>query len=794
MKSILSCLLLPILAGLWLGGAGSCAGADRPLSAGEARFFETRIRPLLAERCFSCHGPDKQRSDLRLDSAEAVRRGGSSGQPVLVPGQPEKSLLIRAVRHLDGVAKMPPKEKLKDQQIADLSRWIKMGAPYPGKTSARLMQSKHWAFHPVADPPVPAVKDVGWSSTPLDRFILARLEAIGLKPAPLADRRTLIRRVTFDLTGLPPAPEEVEAFCADTQPDAWERMVDRLLASPAHGERWGRHWLDVARYADSNGLDENVAHGNAYLYRDHVVAAFNRDQPYDDFLREQIAGDLLASSDETIRRQRLIATGFLSLGPKVLAEPDERKMELDIVDEQIDTVGRAFLGLTLGCARCHDHKFDPISTEDYHALAGIFLSTRTMENFRKVARWHENILATPDEIRRKRDHDARVALHQEAIREAASGQRITCSRLRVIKVKRLREELEALQQSAPVLASAMGVSEGPRITDAPLLRRGNHLNPGKRVSRRFPVALAGAQQPPLPSHQSGRLELACWIASKDNPLTARVLVNRVWRWHFGRGLVASVDNFGLLGDRPSHPELLDWLATRFVESGWSLKSLHRLIVLSSTYRMSSYSDARTTNLDPDNRLHARAAVRRLEAEAIRDNLLAVSGALDRKMGGSLLHVGNRQYLFDHTSRDLTVYDSPRRALYLPVIRNNLYDMFQLFDATDATVSNGDRASTTVATQSLFLMNSDLVRQSAARLAARLLARRNLDDAGRARLLYLTAYGRSATAIETDRACAAVTRFEKALIARAAEDGDHRLEAWTWLCHAVLAANEFIHVQ
>jgi Protein of unknown function (DUF1549)/Protein of unknown function (DUF1553) len=422
----------------------------------------------------------------------------------------------------------------------------------PGLTAAE--PGKHWAFQPPTLPAIPAVKDAAWARTPLDHFILAGLEARDLKPAPPADRRTLIRRATFDLTGLPPSPEEVESFVHDASPQALEKLIERLLASPAYGERWGRHWLDVARYADSNGLDENVAHGNAWRYRDHIVAAFNRDKPYDQFLVDQLAGDLLP--DSANRQERLIATGFLSLGPKVLAEPDPRKMEMDIVDEQIDTVGQAFLGLTLGCARCHDHKFDPISTQDYYGLAGIFLSTRTMQSFKKVARWHENpLVAVP----------------------------------------------APLPRGAPAVPSAMGVTEGT-VVEAAVLRRGSPLAPGKIVPRRFPIFLAGEQQPPLPAEQSGRLELARWLVCKDHPLTSRVMVNRIWRWHFGQGLVRSVDNFGLLGEKPSHPELLDWLAQRFVESGWSIKAMHRLIMLSSTYQMSSAHNARAAELDPDNRM------------------------------------------------------------------------------------------------------------------------------------------------------------------------------------------------
>jgi hypothetical protein len=778
-------LLVPV--GFLLASWATCHAEDPRSTAEQVRFFETRIRPLLADRCFSCHGPDNQRSDLRLDTAEGIRRGGASDASLIDPGRPEASLLLRAVRHEGDAPKMPPKGKLSDSEITDLTIWVKVGTPFPIRVTTEEGGDRHWAFQPPPRPVVPEVRDTSWAQTPLDRFILAALEAKGLRPAPPADPRTLIRRVTFDLTGLPPTPEEVDRFLADRSPDAFVRVVDRLVASPAYGERWGRHWLDVARYADSNGLDENVAHGNAWRYRDHVVAAFNRDQPYDQFLTEQLAGDLMPTSDTSTRHRRLIATGFLSLGPKVLAEPDPRKMELDIVDEQVDTVGRAFLGLTIGCARCHDHKFDPLSTEDYYGLAGIFLSTRTMESFCKVARWHENPLPSPEDAARKAEHEARVAGVRQAIK-ALSGRMESQTGA---ELKQRKAELAQMEESGPNVATAMGVTEAD-VVDASVMRRGNHLTPGKVVPRRFPVAFAGETQPTLPPKSSGRLELAQWLIAKDHPLTARVMVNRIWRWHFGQGLVRSVDNFGRLGKKPSHPELLDWLAHSFVESGWSIKAMHRLILVSSAYQMSSANDAGSARIDPDNRLLWRMNVRRLEAEAIRDNLLAVSGTLDRTMGGSLLHVANRGYLFDHTSKDATQYDRPRRSIYLPVIRNNLYAVYQLFDATDATVSSGDRATTTVATQALFAMNSELVMQASERLAARLLARADLDDWGRTRLLYEIAYGRSPTARELQRARAAFAGFEENLRPRQPNAGTRRLQAWACFCQVILAANEFVY--
>ncbi|HET6576170.1 MAG TPA: PSD1 and planctomycete cytochrome C domain-containing protein [Fimbriiglobus sp.] len=783
-------LRLPVLTALAVGLFGRATAADKPPTPEQVRFFESRVRPVLVEHCTKCHGEKTQRSELRLDSAAAMKEGGASGEPLL--GEPAKSMLLRAVRHDADVAPMPPKgKKLSDAQIADLAQWVKMGAPYPAVV-LKTHDRDHWAFRPVTRPAVPIVTDPAFPvRNPIDAFVLAKLRAAGLTPAAPADKRTLIRRVTFDLTGLPPTPTEIDAFLRDDSPGAYATVVERLLASPAYGERWGRHWLDVARYADSNGLDENIAHGNAWRYRDYVVQSFNADVPYNQFVREQVAGDLMPAADATTRHRQLIATGFLSLGPKVLAEPDKRKMELDIVDEQLDTTCRAILGLTMGCARCHDHKFDPITAADYYALAGIFLSTKTMDSFKTIASWHENEVATPAELKCRADHEAEVArfkwqlmaLHWRKATSAVKSARRCAA-----------EAIAQLEKNAPEVSSAMGLTEG-KVVDSPILRRGSYLSPGPVVARRFPTVLAGEGQPPLPKDHSGRLQLARWLTDPANPLTARVMVNRVWRWHFGRGIVGSVDNFGLLGEKPTHPELLDWLATEFVANGWSVKHLHRLIVLSSTYRMSSAHDSKAAEADPANRLLWRANVRRVEAEVIRDSLLAVAGELDRTMGGPALHhVKNRAFLFDHTSKDLTTYDSKRRSLYLPVVRNHLYDVFQLFDAPDAAVIHGDRATTTVATQALFWMNSPLVMSTADDLAETLLGRTDLDDAGRVRTLYETAYGRPPTAKETARALASVAEFEAALAATVPESGKRRQRAWSLVCHVVLAANEFVYVR
>ena len=826
-------------------------------------FFEKRIRPVLVNRCYECHSADakKLKGGLALDTRDGLLAGGETG-PALVPGDPEKSRLIEAVRYQNRDRQMPPKSALPADQIRDLEQWVKMGAPDPRHQPAAKIAKreidleagrKFWAFQPIANPPVPTPKNLPTDArairNPIDAFILAQLEPHGLTLAAPADKRTLLRRATFDLTGLPPTPEEIAAFLADTSPDAFARLIDRLLNSPHYGERWGRHWLDVARYADSNGLDENVAFGNAWRYRDYVINAFNRDLPYDQFIRQQIAGDLLPAATTAERHQHLTALGFLSIGPKLLAEPDKVKLLMDLIDEQIETLGRAFLGMTLGCARCHDHKFDPIPTTDYYSLAAIFKSTHTMDDLKTIAKWHEPVVASPADLAAQTAFNQKIAAQKQTISNlvaTANQTLLTENKLTtlpktpetqyptntVAELKKLRAALAALEKEAPEMPSTMGVTDSTNIVHSlPIHIRGSHLNLGAPAARGVPqVMTIAATRPRFAEKQSGRLELANWLASPDHPLTARVIVNRIWRWHFGQGLVPSTDNFGALGDRPTHPELLDWLAHRFIADGWSLKSLHRLLMLSATYQQSGSATAPSNPTDsaPTTSLSQRARVgvrenaptstatpqttqslspsprlpvppsllpsfpiRRLEAEEIRDALLAVSGRLDPAMGGKTIPLKNREFVFNHTSKDATTYDSPRRALYLPIIRNHLYDLFEQFDYPDPAVPTGSRNATTVAPQALLMMNSDLVLQSATALAIQLLARSELTDPERLTLAYTKAYGRPPTPRELTRAQTFLTNFEKNAATRQPTPKAPRTEAWSALCQTILAANEFI---
>ena len=762
--------------------------------------FEKKIRPLFVERCQKCHGDLVSRNGLRLDSSVALQKGGKRGK-ALVPLHPETSLLIQAVKR-QGELKMPPDGPLSTQQIADLELWIKQGAVFSPPTTTVRTNSLHWSFQPLNKTAIVPVKNNGWGQNPVDALVLEKLEKADLQPSPEANKSTLIRRVCFDLTGLPPTMPEIEAYQSDNSSAAYEAMVNRYLATPAYGERWGRHWLDVARYADSNGLDENVAHGNAWRYRDYVVGAFNKNMPYNQFLIEQLAGDLLPSEEKADKHSRLIATGFLSLGPKVLAEVDKQKMEMDIIDEQIDTLGKTILGMTLGCARCHDHKFDPILTGEYYSLAGVFKSTKTMESFITIAKWNENAIGDEKDMKRIKDHADQVATltkKTDAYMEAQGTLLITANKLPKDKkptpkevealllepaktyLKKLREEAAALEKSVPEVPSAMGVTEG-KVTDVAIHIRGNTDRLGKVMPHGVPEVLAVKKQPTFPTQSSGRLELARWIASEANPLTARVMVNRVWRWHFGQGIVSTVDNFGLLGAKPTHPELLDWLANYFIQNKWSIKDLHRVILFSKTYRQESRLTAEISTKDPAGSLYARFTPRRFEGEVLRDALLAVSGQLDNTMGGSLLQVKNRAFFFDHTSKDLTKYDSNRRSIYLPVVRNNLYEVFSLFDGTDAAVANGDRANTTIAPQALFFLNSNLV-MDAARAIAKKATQVSPSVSNQLGHLYEAALGRKPTPAE--RASGEL------FLEQAMKQTQTNQQALSALSQVILASNEFV---
>ena len=797
--SVLCCAGLLALFSSPLIASGQPAARD---PAG-VQFFEQKIRPVLVQHCYSCHSTasKKARGGLRVDTRAGLLTGGDSG-PALVAGKPEASLILKALRH-DEVA-MPPKEKLPDAVVNDFDRWIKMGAPDPRDGSTAPARTgidveagrAFWAFQPPRRHAAPAVRDSAWSSGDVDRFLLAGLEAKGLRPARDVDRPTLLRRLTIDLTGLPATPEQIDAFAADRSPDAIERVVDRLLASPAFGERWGRHWLDLARYADSNGKDENFTYHEAWRYRDLVIQAFNACKPLDQFLREQIAGDLLPAADQRQREEQLTATGFLVVGPKMLFDRDKFKQKMDVVDEQIDTLGRALLGMTLGCARCHDHKFDAIPTTDYYALAGILASTRTLDGTKLgnplISGWmlrglgpdgeraraaqvaHQQKLEAATDAVRKSESDLRV---QEAAK--APHDRLDSLRQRIAELKAEETKLKATAPPAPALVMAVREEDAP--ADMRVNIRGNPGVLGDSVPRGF-LRAASKSSSTIPAGRSGRLELADWLTNRDNPLTARVFVNRVWMHLFGEGLVRTVDDFGQQGERPTHPELLDTLAVRFMEEGWSVKKLVRLLVLSRTYRIAVVDDATAARIDPDNRLLWRAHRRRLQAEVIRDTMLSVSGQLERGMGGSSV-AGLGEHATNNNAKDSLGTDRDRRrSVYLPVIRNGLPGIFDVFDFADPDATTGKRNSTTVPTQALYLMNSSFVMEQA-RLTAGLLLAAAKTDEERVVLLYRRAIGRTPTAEERDTAM----RYLR-------ESSESEMDAWSAVCQAMFGCTEFQFVE
>ncbi len=760
-----------------------------PGVAQDANFFEKQVRPILANRCFLCHGPHagEGQAGLRLDSLAGMLRGGRSG-PALVPGQADRSLLIHAVNH-DTSLQMPPKAKLPIDEVRTLTRWVDAGAHWPNAEPARQPtrrleaadsefsdeERSHWAFQPVRDPRVPELGD-----TPIDAFLLSRLQSQGILPASRAGKRTLIRRATIDLHGLPPTPQEVTAFLDDSSDGAFARVVDRLLASPRYGERWGRHWLDVARYADSNGMDDNIAHGDAWRYRDYVIQAFNQDKPYDQFVREQLAGDVITKWGDDNRAEGLIATGFLMLGPKMVGEDDPVKQKLDFADEQLATTSKAFLALTIDCARCHDHKFDPIRSSDYYSMLGMFTSTKTVLTYRVTSKLNATALASADADRKLSEIERRFDYHDDFV---TNYNRATTPK-QVVEEQR-RAVRDALDDYYGI-PKAMAASEG-EIQDLPVMIRGNHLTRGALAPRRFPAILAGEEQTPVGADSSGRRELAAWLARPDHPLTARVMVNRIWKWHFGEGIVRTPDNFGRLGDRPDHPELLDWLARRFVESGWSVKAMHRLMMLSSAYRMAGTRNPAAAQADPENRLLWRANRRRMEAEVLRDTLLAVSDRLDATVGGKTLSHKNFTNLNANAySRDPELYASHRRSAYLPVLRSALYEVFAAFDFASPSTSNGRRGATMVAPQALFMMNAELMEDASRRFAERLEREAPGDEAERIGLAHEIAYGRPAEADEIDSWGGFLDRYESASSSRCA--------AWQALCRVLLSSNEFLYVQ
>jgi len=1028
-------------------------------------FFEKKIRPVLVDNCYKCHSAEAEKNSklkgkLRLDLREGIRGKGESGLTPVVPGDPDKSNLYRAISYLDSELVMPPKTRLAKPVVDNFKQWIEMGAPDPrdgqlakdGKKEIDFEDARNfWSFRKPSEPKLPPVKNAAWPKEELDVFILSQLEKNGLRPTPPADKRTLIRRATYDLTGLPPTIVDIEAFLADKSPDAFGKVVERLLASHHYGEKWGRHWLDVARYADSNGLDENLAYINAFRYRNYVIDSFNEDKPYNRFVQEQIAGDLLPASkneSDSQRHARQIATGFLSVGAKMLAEDDGRKMEMDIIDEQIDTIGQTFLGMTIGCARCHDHKYDPLPMRDYYALAGIFKSTKTMVNHKVVAEWHELNLdsaesrARRDQVDKKvkeqklvierfkanasktiiaearnngaeyliaalielrndtriqlaiKEHKqesgrkingillieaedftkgnalktfdgygkgigvllsggptqvefdlpvkeaglyqlqmryaaaesrpSRLSINGKLINEQAGGRitgtwypdsqkwflegtfrlnigvntlKLDCptptphidklmlmpadqsdlaltkllSSLRnsftqqwivyfdqikkddksplyewnsftedptkpidkkVIsnirkrfadarekdplysllhdengplkmpknveklltkgeqeKLKQLKSRLSDIEKKYLPTPKAMAVTEG-NVEDLKIHLRGSYMNLGNTTPRGFPK-LAAIDSGKIPEKNSGRLEFVRWLTHPEHPLTTRVMANRIWLWHFGAGIVRTPDNFGMLGIRPTHPALLDWLALRLVENNWSIKQMHRIILNSATYQMHTTYNAKAHEMDPENRLWWRFNRRRLLAEEVRDSVILIGGSMNLAMQDQLMAHKPREYVTSTGFKNAN-FNFECRSVYLPVIRSAVFSVMQAFDFGDPAVIQGQRASTVSTPQSLFMMNHKIVSNASQQVAKRTL-QTDWHPHAVTEQIYRQILRRRPTQHEIERA-AAFTEKNMAKLEWTQSDPTRRREkAWQNLAQVLFSCSEFMFV-
>ena len=760
------------------GGAFAADVKDKKLTPAQIEFFEKHVRPVLIERCFECHSSDADEVEagLLLDSRPALLKGGESG-PAIVPGDPEKSLFIQSVRYLS--FEMPPKGKLRPNEIASLVKWVKMGAPWPkdGSTPVNVptagekpldwktLRQQHWAFRPVGRPAPPHVDNATWPKRDIDRFILGRLESSGLSPAPQADRRVLIRRAYFDLIGLPPTPEEVDAFISDSQPDAYARLIDRLLASPHYGERWGRHWLDVARYSDGFGgfLDGRVQ-PHAWRYRDWVIDALNRDLPYDEFVRMQVAGDLID------KEHGAVATGFFALGPTYISDggdPVAKAQAMsETLDDRVDTLTRGILALTVSCARCHEHKFDPIPQLDYYSLAGIFKNTNVI--IKPIA--PQPVIDRYNKAQQEiRERDASFRKRERELKK--DGRKPTPAELE--ELKKQRAELDQLRKNAPPALDSVHALVERGSADMKLALRGNLLRLGPVAPRRF-LRILTSENPPRFTKGSGRIELADAITSPNNPLTARVFVNRVWLHHFGQALVRTPSNFGTLGEKPTHPLLLDLLASRFIEQGWSIKQLHREIMLSAAYQMSSRYDQRSFRADGDNRLIWRMNPRRLDVEAWRDTLLTATGELDRKPGGP----------------PANNIDIPRRTIYMKISRNG--DQVQpdgfmrLFDFPQMRATVAQRTPGAVPQQYLFMMNNSYMLRRAELFAARLQKERKTTEQKIDRA-YRLLYGRLPTSEEKQIGLA----YLKTANSNDQSASQKRLRQYA---QVLLSSNELMHVE
>jgi len=834
-----STLIFTIRFFLWLAIASQVL-MDVALAEGESSdagvaYYEKHIRPLLARHCYQCHSKRAKelQGELLLDSRDGWMTSGQNG-PSVNAEAPESSSFLRAVRYNDPVLQMPPVAPLAAEEIAKLEHWVRIGAPGPSEEAAVWMVEasdpiagkSHWAFQPLSHDPLPTVQSE-WPRSSIDRYVVAQLESKGLQPVSDADSVDLARRTFFQLIGLPPTQQEINAFISDEPAQAFPKLVDRLLASPEFGKRWGRHWLDLARYADSNGLDENFLFREAWRYRNWVIDALNRDLPFDRFVMEQLAGDMLPFDSVDQRDRQRIASGFLVIGPKVLLGNDAKNQRMEVADEQLDTIGKALLGQTLGCARCHDHKFDPIPTADYYSMAGILASTSVMKSRYMLGeqRVMERLIGLgPDgnalndayEVYwrtlpklREQKKDAESALQAMKENNADAFAVLLEKKPGAIAegAKEIGKPNEAriAAQEELIRGLTSSISNPPKIppramipedvdspSDEHIRLAGQFDRLGERVPRGFLKVLIDDEPIAIPDKQSGRIELSQWLVDPKNragQLVARVQANRVWRHLMGAGLVRTVDNFGRTGDQPTHPELLDHLANYLIESGWSVKALVREIVLSRTFALSSQYDTANAAIDPDNRSYWRSHRRRLDPESLRDAMLFAANQLDlRGMESSVYYLGDQATAVGENKVRRRI-DFPCRSVYLPVIRNDLPELFSVFDFANPHETTGARTSTIVPTQSLFLLNDETVME-AANLTARRITREieSKDNQARVERMFEWILNRNASEDEQKALQAFLIQTETRLISEKVEEPE--LRALAIVCHALFASSRF----
>jgi hypothetical protein len=814
-RPLVALLLLPLTL---VAGSARSQEPDSPSekpSRQAVAFFENNIRPLLVDRCYECHSSKlaEPEGGLLLDSRAGVMAGGTHG-PVIVPGKPDESLLIQAIKRKNKDFQMPPadREPLSKREIETLVKWVEMGVPDPRTEPAGAAptvaasafdwekEAKHWAYQPVRDPHPPDGVTAEWNGTAVDRFVKAALDAKGVTPVDRANKRTLIRRATYDLTGLPPTPEEIHAFLEDESENAFEKVIDRLLASPRYGEQWGRHWMDVVRYADTGGDNSDFPIPSNYRYRNYTIDAFNTDKPYDQFLREQLAGDLLPAKNHADWQENVIATGYIANARRFGSRVEEFHLTLD---DTLANLGKGILGLTIECARCHDHKYDPITNEDYYALYGIFKSSKyafpgvevtpRAADFVALGGPEEQELLAGYEEELESLYDERRRLRRQ-LRRAEEGSPARAGRA-ALKIYEVERKLEEIGEKYLEIEKAYAVTEGDEPANARLLVRGDPEILGMEVPRGF-LTILGGQPVPGAETGSGRRQLAEWVTNPKNPVVPRVIVNRIWAWHFGQGIVRTTDDFGKRGEAPSHPQLLDYLTRRFLEGGWSIKKMHKLIMLTRAYQASGEHDADNARKDPTNALLWRFSPRRLTAEEIRDTLLTVSGNLDESKGEAHPFPPDLEYDYTQHEPFNGVYEEPeryetnRRSVYLLQQRIRRHPFLDVWDGPDPNSVTGTRQENVTTIHALFMMNSPFVHEQADSLSVRVYMAEQT-DAERLRYAYELLFARPPRSDEIREVQQYLEKSRQAVVSNDVDEGRANREAWASLMRVLIASNEFL---